>query len=84
MAEQHFELEIFTPQQVKKYTVEWVTIESPTGSFFVGPGHSPLVSIIKTQSTIGYKPTDSAESFLPATHGIFKVDNQKAVILLDR
>ena len=80
---EHFVLEIITPQHVKSCIVEWVSIESPTGSFFVGPGHSPLVSIIKTQSTIAYKPQNEAESFLTANHGIFKVDNQKAIILLE-
>ena len=83
MATQQFELEIITPEYTKKYPIEWVQIESPTGSFFVGPGHSPLVSIIKTQSTIAYKPQNEAESFLTANHGIFKVDNQKAIILLE-
>ena len=84
MATQQFELEIITPEYTKKYSIEWVQIESPTGSFFVGPDHSPLVSIIKMQSTVSYKPVDASECFLPVTQGIFKVDNQKALILLDQ
>lgn len=79
-----FQFEIITPQITKTIMVEWVEIESPNGSFLVGPNHSPLVSLIKNQSTITYKQTDHEPYFYTATQGIFKVSNNKAIALLDQ
>lgn len=79
-----FEFEIISPTSNKTVTVEWVTVESPTGSFFVGPHHAPLISLIKKKSTIKYKSSGEKEpTNIPIHEGFFRVtDNNKAVLIL--
>ncbi len=77
-------LEIIAPDTSEKFSIEWVEIESPTGSFLVGPDHSPLISMIKQKSIIIYKKEKGEKVSLDAAGGIFKVINNDATILLDR
>ncbi len=80
----YFTFEIITPTTTTTHIVEWVEIESPTGSFLVGPQHSPLVSIIKNKSSIIYKNANAQTCTLDVSQGIFKVDATKAIALLDQ
>lgn len=79
-----FQLEIITPALSQEMIVEWVEIESPTGSFLVGPDHSNLISIIKNKSSITYKPLNQQPLSYDVTSGVFSVANNKAIALLDQ
>ncbi|MFA6263095.1 MAG: hypothetical protein WCW33_03755 [Candidatus Babeliales bacterium] len=79
-----FTFEVFASTFSEIHTVEWIEVEGPNGSFLVGPGHSPLISIIKKRSTITYKKTNTEQNTIEASGGIFKVANNKAIILLDQ
>lgn len=80
-----FAFQIITPTNSQAILVDWIEVESPTGSFFVGPDHSPLISIIKNKSTIVYKKSDESETLsLVVSQGIFKVAENKALALLDQ
>jgi len=84
MSSDSFELEIISPTSNRVEMVEWIEVESPTGSFFVGPNHSPLVSLIKPQSPFNYKKVDEQEQQSFIVHeGFFQVSpgNKVAVIL---
>ena len=84
MNSESFELEIISPTSNRTEIVEWVEVESPTGSFFVGPDHSPLVSLIKAKSNIFYKKAGEKEPQSFIVHeGFFRVSegNKAAVIL---
>jgi len=50
--ETSFTLEIVASTQSEIHSIEWVEIESPNGSFLVGPDHMPLISLIKKRSTL--------------------------------
>ena len=76
-------LEITSPTNTQTFHVEWIEIESPTGSFLVGPNHIPLVSIIKKKSKLLYKKAGEGEFSIEIFGGIFKVQDNKATILLD-
>lgn len=79
-----FELEIITPETSENITVFWIEIESPTGSFLIGPDHSPLISVIKKKSIFSYKAQNNEEHTREATAGgIIKITENKAFILLD-
>ncbi len=84
MENESFELEIISPTRNQTIAVEWVEVESPTGSFFVGPNHTPLVSLIKKKSTFSYKKVDDKTSQSFVVHeGFFRVSsNKKASIIL--
>jgi F0F1-type ATP synthase epsilon subunit len=85
MAEKNsFELELIRTGSNKIFKVEWVEVQSPTGDFVVGPGHSPLVSTLKDRGKLKYKDFDSKNVTQVDTYGgIFKVQEDKAVAILD-
>ena len=76
-------LEIISPTLAQQLTVEWIEVESPTGSFFVGPNHSPLISIIKNKSNLLYKTEGNEPTAVVTTHGVFYIEENKAVVILD-
>ena len=78
-----FELEIVKLTKTKKIIVSWIEIESPTGDFVVGPDHSAMVSLLKYKGTTKYKEFDGPEISIDTYGGIFKVDVNKAILLLD-
>jgi F0F1-type ATP synthase epsilon subunit len=77
------ELRIVSPTGTIKLVVEWISVESPTGNFQVCPGHSPLISLIKTKGKIVYKEPNVEAVMQPVLHGIFQVADNKALVLLD-
>lgn len=78
-----FDFEIISPQESSRQKIYWVEIESPTGSFFVGPQHSPLVSTIKRKSFVVYKKIDALdETKLMVHEGFFKINAQGQVTLV--
>lgn len=79
-----FTLEIVASTQSEIHSIEWVEIESPTGSFLVGPDHMPLISLIKKRSTVIYRKTNSEERSFQISGGIFKVADNKAIIILEQ
>lgn len=83
MENKHFQLAIITPTSSQEAMIEWIEIESPTGSFLVGPNHSHLISIIKNKSSIIYKQVDGNVSSYDVTSGIFSIANNMAIALLD-
>lgn len=84
MENESFELEIISPTNNQIIAVEWIEVESPTGSFFVGPHHAPLVSLVKKKSVFCYKKfgEKTSQSFI-VHEGIFRVsaENKASVIL---
>lgn len=78
-----FELEIIHPTKSEKKTVAWVEVESPTGNFVVGPNHSPLISILKPRGKLTYQVFEGTEASMDIYGGIFKVLNNKVVVLLE-
>lgn len=84
MYENHFDLEIISLTSSQIIQVEWVEVEGLHGCFLVGPGHSPLVSVIKSGNSLLYKKVginDEIELFISG--GIFSVENNKAIAILD-
>ncbi len=78
-----FELKIIYPTSTIHAEVEWIEIESPTGSFIVGLNHAALISIVKHLSKVTYKKKDEAETVLAVQGGVFRVVENKAILLLD-
>ena len=78
-----FDLSIFTPTQSFHHKVQWIVVESPNGNFFIGPNHSPLVSLLKIESQITYMLENSKEESYSVTSGIIYIKNNQAMALLD-
>ena len=77
-----FELEIVTQTETRKVSIFWIKIESPSGNFVVGPDHTPLVSLLKDKGKITYKEYSGNEESIDTYQGIFKVANNKALVIL--
>ncbi len=81
-----FELEIIKKTGTKKVTVNWIEIDGPTGNFIIGPDHTPLVSLLKYRGFVKYKEHSSdkeAVETIDTYGGIFSINNNKAVIIID-
>ena len=83
MQQQYISFEIISQSKHETINVLWVEIESPTGSFIVGPNHSPLISIVKKKGILTYKTDDLEEVTQEVCSGIFEVEDNKAVLILN-
>ena len=50
-----FTLSLTQPFSQKMISVEWVSVATPTGTFIIGPGHEPIVSLISPGESVVYK-----------------------------
>lgn len=81
----HIRLIIISTTFIIEEKVEWVEVDSPTGSFFVGMDHSPLVSLVKKRSILRYKPVNQEPtSFEVGNGGISKIEDNEVAIVLDQ
>jgi|GEM_PF-2629695 len=81
--EQSFSLEIISSSSHQSLSITGIEIESPTGSYFVGYDHMPLISIIKKKSLATYQLPDGTSIQLQVNGGIFSISRNNAIILLD-
>lgn len=76
-------LEIIQRMELTSYRVEWVEVQTPNGSFLIGPGHSPLASLLRRRGTITYKRVNGETTTLQATKGTVTVIDDRVTIILD-
>ncbi len=62
--------------------VEWLEVASPTGSFVIAPGHAPIISLLKSGSSISYFKDGHIEQTAPIDGGIVHIQNNKPVLIL--
>lgn len=79
-----FKLEIISPTKTETISIFWIEVESPTGSFLVGAGHSPIISILKKNSRLTYKIDTSEEVSREVYGGMFEVTQDIARIILEQ
>lgn len=77
------ELKIIRSTSEEILEVEWIEIQSTIGKFLVGLDHEPLISQLKIRGKISLKLTDGIEKEIQTYGGIFKVENNKAVIIME-
>ena len=83
-ATRSFELALISPSMSKTISVSWVHIQSTTGSFLVGPGHRPLVAILKPKGELRYRTDSGDEQTLNIVGGLVRVTGEKALVILDK
>jgi F0F1-type ATP synthase epsilon subunit len=69
----NFSLEVISFESVKKFDIQWATFQSPSGEFTVGPGHSPIVSIISSDSSVRFKPKNGDVDNFAVMNGVLVV-----------
>ncbi len=78
-----FDLEIITPRKSESYLVYMIEIETPSGSFTVADGHSPLVSCIRKKSIVSFETNvGNFHTIHVENGGLFKIINNKALLIL--
>lgn len=83
VVQEAIELKVITPSESRFLKVDWVELESPNGSFLVGPGHESLISIVKKKSKFTYKTTQGDFIIMETLGGLFTITQNKAIALLD-
>lgn len=83
MIQDSIELKLVTPSESRFLKVDWIDVEGPNGGFLVGPGHESLISLVKTKSKFSYKTVQGDFVIMETLGGVFTIDQNKAVALLD-
>lgn len=80
-----FELDIIRPFSTQTIAVRWIEVPGATGSFVIGPDHSPIISLFANDSKLVYLEHDNDQ---PKTcqvfGGVLYVADGRVVALLDR
>lgn len=81
----YFDLDIISSTDHESLVVEWIDVQGVGSNFLVGPDHSPLVSVVAKGGKVSYKKheTHFIHEIIVSSGGIFKVENNKAIVLLD-
>ena len=83
-ATQSFELALISPSMSKTLEISWVHIQGTTGSFLVGPGHRPLIAILKPKGELRYRTPNGDEHTLNIIGGLVRVSSEQAMVILDK
>ena len=78
-----FELERVRPTDACVLQVHWVHLQSTTGSFLVGPNHSPLVAILQPKGELTYQTSEGGEHTVDVFGGMVRVSRGRALVILD-
>lgn len=82
--ESFIELQLIRPTSKEVLNIEWIEVESPNGNFVVGPGHLPLISILKERGRIIYQKAGTDKLIIIDSYGgFFRIQDDKAVVILD-
>lgn len=83
MAQDLFEFEIVRPLESHTMVVEWIEVSSITGSFVVGPQHSPLIAVLKSPGVITYKLAGEPAKTMTVYGGMLHVTSERATAVLE-
>jgi F0F1-type ATP synthase epsilon subunit len=75
-------IETFSHSSSGKITAAWVEIDSPSGHFVVGPGHTETISLIRPGSTIVYQAPDGNQGSFVAPGGLAIIQNNIIKLIL--
>jgi F0F1-type ATP synthase epsilon subunit len=80
-SQNHLELVCINEEGQTSQTISWIELVAPNGSFIVGPGHVPMVSIIKPDTPLAYSTSGGQESSLDISGGFAIVEDNKITII---
>jgi F0F1-type ATP synthase epsilon subunit len=76
-------LSIVTPQQPRALSVAWLEVETPTGNLVIQPGHAPLVTLIKKNSTCTIAFGDGSLEQIEVFGGILHVRKAEIMLIIE-
>ena len=77
------EFRIIRPIKQDVFKVEWIDIQTPEGSFVIGLNHLPLISKLENRGKLTFKKKDGKTEQIDTYGGFFKVENNKAIAVLE-
>ncbi len=80
---QLIELTLISHDTKDSFLVEWISVESPSGSFVVSYNHEPVISALENQSELKYKKQNETLAELNIKGGVFILQDNQATVLLD-
>lgn len=77
-------LTLISPQSSKTVLVEWLDIQTLTGSLVIQPGHAPAYIVLKKNSTVTWFLTTGVEESIDIVDGFLEVRRNKVILVRDR
>ena len=75
-------IEVFEASSHRSVQAEWLDVFTPTGELTVGPGHSPVVSLLSPGSVATYKSAQGGMVDIQVPGGFLMVAENGVVKLL--
>ena len=70
------------PFSLHEVMVDWVSIQSPNGSFVIGAGHRPMLSLVKSGESVLYRAAGTEKSIEVAEGGALLHVSSEAIRLV--
>ncbi len=77
-------LTLMSPQSSKTLEVEWLDIQTLTGSLVIQQGHAPAYIVLKKYSAVTWLLTTGAQESIEVVQGFLEVRRDKVVLVQDR
>lgn len=78
-----FELEIIRPSQSQIYQVTGIEVKGVGGSFFVGVGHAPLISLLQPKERLVFTTVDGNAHAISISGGLVSVEEHRTLVILN-
>lgn len=75
------QLQLVTPKKQETFTIEWIELQTTTGSIIIQPGHAPLICSLKPASIIRFAAPELITR--EVIMGFAQVDRSSVMLLLD-
>lgn len=77
-------LTLISPQSSKTVEIEWLDMQTLTGSLVVQPGHAPAYIVLKENSAVRWSLVTGIQETIEVAQGFVEVQRDKVVLIRDR
>ena len=78
-------LKLVTPYAIQEFSILWIEIETPDGSFIIQKEHTPTVFILSAQKQLTYcLKTEEQQTITLQESGILQVFKNKLVVAVQK
>jgi len=76
---------VFQPTQKKEFSISWLEVQTPVGSFVIQPGHAPIVLTVQQEKAIIIMLTSGKQEIIPIgrSGGLIEINRNKITLLLN-
>ena len=77
------ELQIITPDEEKRFSVDWLEIETPEGNFIIHSGHAPTLLTLLSNHDIVFKLKSGKQESMRIVSGIVDITRERATVIVN-